>query len=270
MQRDDFAPFVAILGDVMGLYPQAKPLTEGQVAMFFRALAAYPLAAVRAGFDAHVKDPQRGRFAPVPADVIAQIVGRAANDGRPGPEEAWAIALLSVDETGTVVWTQEIARAMQIARPVLDAGDEVGGRMAFREAYQRLVDEARAAGHPPVWEASEGWDAQRRAVAITEAVELGRLPRSALQSLPPPPAQLLLEVQDDQPGAETVREMLRQVADEIRQRAEPESVDAASRRATEALKAAAAAKVDEYTPQQAAMRAELQLREEGDAIGDES
>lgn len=264
MQRDDFAPFVALLGDVMGLWPNAKPLTEGQVAMFFRALQRHPLSAVRAGLDAHVRDAQRGRFPPVPADVIAQIEGQAANDGRPGPEEAWAIALRSVDESATVVWTQEIAAALNAARPVLDVGDDVGARMAFREAYSRMVEEARAAGRRPVWEASEGWDSQRRAQAITEAVQLGRLPSSALAALPPPPGIPLLETDDGNPRAAEARALLRQLADELRNREDPESVDARSRRATEALKAAAAQRVEDYQRQRNALDAELGLARDGD------
>lgn len=267
MRDTDAAPFVALLRDVFGLYLQAKPLNDGQVAMFFRALQRYPLDAVRAALDAHVRDPQRGRFPPLPADVIAQIDGIAANDGRPGPEEAWAIALGSVDERATVVWTREAAQAMQVARPVLANGDEVGARMAFREAYVRLVDEARAAGAPAQWSASEGWDAEGRARAIEQAVELRRLPASALQLLPwPANLALLMAPETGSAAAQAAREQLRQMVEELRNRPDPESADAASRRATDALRRAAAEKVEDYARRnRIALDAELSLADEGDA-----
>ncbi|NNB26316.1 hypothetical protein [Pseudomonas fragi] len=63
-------------------------------------------------------------------------------DGRPEPNEAWAIAVTAADEDNSVVLTEEILLALGAARPVLNAGDAVGARMAFLNAYQRLV-----AGH---------------------------------------------------------------------------------------------------------------------------
>jgi len=178
MVEADLNRFVVLLRDVFGLYPNAKPLTEGQVAMFFRALSGKTLAEVRAGLDAHVRDAQRGRFPPLPADVLAQIEGAAKDDGRPGPEEAWAIASAAGDEAATVVWTQEIAQAWGIARPVAAAGDDVGARMAFKEAYSRLVAGARATGAPATWSPSYGHSGELRAIAVSKAVTEGRLPAS--------------------------------------------------------------------------------------------
>lgn len=195
MRDADTGAFVALLADVFGLYPSAKSLTETQVAMFVRALAPYPLDQVRAALDAHVRDPQRGRWPPVPADVIAQMAAAAEADGRPGAEEAWAISLAASDERDTVVWSAEMAEAWTAARPVFSRGDEIGARMAFREVYQRLIAEARAARRPLAWSTSLGHDADRRAEAIGAAVQLGRLPQADLLALPgsrvslvPPPA----------------------------------------------------------------------------------
>ncbi len=179
MVETDLDQFIALLRDVFGLYPTAKPLTDGQVAMFFRALAPHPLSAVRSGLDAHVRDPQRGRFPPLPADVLAQIEDAAKVDGRPGPEEAWAIAAAAADESATVVWTQEIAQAWAVSRPVADAGDDVGARMAFKEAYTRMVAAARAAGEAVRWQPSLGHDPELRALSIEQAVAARRLPASA-------------------------------------------------------------------------------------------
>lgn len=252
MQRDDFPPFVALLGDVMGLYPQAKPLADGQVAMFFRALSAYPLAAVRAGIDGHVKDPQRGRFAPLPADVIAQIEGQAQDDGRPGVEEAWAMSLVAADERRSLVWTAEMSQAWFAAKPVFDLGDEVGARMAFREVYTAAVERARKARQPVKWSASLGFDQDERREVIEAAVGLQRLPMSELQALPPPAKNgqsLLLGMEGDSTVAEAGRRVLRELADRLR--AGPDViVNTAERDHMQALKRAAELKAREYAASQ--------------------
>lgn len=99
---------------------------------------------------------------------INAVISRI-DDGRPGPEEAWA--MLPRDERTTVVWTTEMAEAWGIAREL----DEIAGRMAFREVYVRLVTEARATKRPPVWQASLGQDPDGREVVLQDAVRLGRL-----------------------------------------------------------------------------------------------
>lgn len=238
MRDTDAAPFVAMLRDVFGLYPAAKPLTEGQVAMFFRSLADYPLDQVRAALDAHVRDVQRGRFPPVPADVIAQLQAAAGDDSRPGPEEAWAIAMRATDEAATVVWTEEIAQAWTAALPVLSARDEVGARMAFREAYQRLVADARATRTPARWSASLGWDEQLRAQAIGHAVQLGYLPREELMALPAPKLALA-------PPPE-VRAKLLELRDAIAARTAEAMVDTTERDALRERKAELQQRVDAY------------------------
>lgn len=238
MRESDAGPFVALLRDVFGLYPTAKPLTEGQVAMFFRSCAAYSLEHVRAALDAHVRDPQRGRFPPVPADVIAQLQAAAENDGRPGPEEAWAIARRATDEAATVVWTAEMAQAWSVAIPLLGSRDDVGARMAFREAYQRLVAEARAGGTPPRWSASLGWDEQQRAQAIGQAVQLGYLPREELLALPGPKVALASAMPPE------LRAKLREAIDA---RAATLTIDTSERDALAERKAQVQQQVDAYT-----------------------
>ncbi len=150
------------------------------------ALMPYPVGAVLMGLDAHVRDPERGKFMPMPSDVVAQIDRMIQQDGRPAPEEAWAIAVPSRDERETVVWTEEIAMAWEVAWPVLQLRDEVGARVAFRDTYRRLVDEARHARRPIRWFASEGHDASRRQIALQAAVRLGRLREGQVEQLPAP------------------------------------------------------------------------------------
>jgi len=188
MRETDIPEFTTLLDSTCRLLSRGTYTPDDtNTTLWFRALAAHHIDDIRAAFSAHVRDPQRGRFVPSPADILAQIQAAMENDGRPGPEEAWAIALRSDDEFATVVWTQEIAQAKQAAQSLLDIGDEVGARMAFREAYNRIVAEARAAGVAPKWLESLGFDTAGRETALRAAVSAGRLP-----ALPAPKPQALL------------------------------------------------------------------------------
>lgn len=81
------------------------------------------------------------------------------------------------DEFETVVLTDEIQLALAAAKPVLDAGDKVGARMAFISAYERFVGQAREDAKPVNWHVSVGFDANRRIQAVTKAVEMQRIPQ---------------------------------------------------------------------------------------------
>jgi len=110
--------------------------------------------------------------------TLAAVLQRIqAEDGRPGKDEAWAIAMTTNDEFETVVLTDEIQMALAAAKPVLDAGDKIGARMAFISAYERFVSQARDDVKPVNWHVSVGFDASRRVEAITKAVQLQRIPQ---------------------------------------------------------------------------------------------
>ncbi|MDD0974800.1 hypothetical protein [Pseudomonas fontis] len=104
-----------------------------------------------------------------------------AEDGRPGKDEAWAIAMTTNDEFETVVLTDEIQLALAAAKPILDGGDKIGARMAFIDAYQRFVGQSRDDAKPVNWHVSVGFDASRRVQAVTKAMELKRIPREHAQ-----------------------------------------------------------------------------------------
>lgn len=106
-------------------------------------------------------------------------------DGRPSADEAWAMSLEAIDEAKTVVWTQEAQQAFALARPVLDLGDKVGARMAFRDAYDRIVRDNREAGITASWNASLGWDKDLRVVALKKAESAGLLPAPQVAALLP-------------------------------------------------------------------------------------
>ena len=118
--------------------------------------------------------------------TLAAIIERLSeHDGRPSADEAWATALDAMNEAETVVWTNEAQQAFAIARPVLKSGDKTGARMAFRDAYERIVRDNREHGKPCTWSASLGWDKERQAVALKRAESSGLLPSSVVAGLLP-------------------------------------------------------------------------------------
>ena len=238
------------------------------LAGMFRALEHLPLEVVARAYLAHQRDPERGRFVPRPADLIHAINSAITADGRPSADEAWATALRSRDEAATVVWTDEAARAFAIARPVLEAGDEVGARMAFRQAYDRLVDLARFERRAPAWTASLGTSKELQRLELEAALADGRLPRDP-RNLPPGvqdaitgaalarlPGRatfgtLLLELADQaEEEASTcppdVRERLRAIADDVARRGQvTASRDLEARERTRELQQEAARRVND-------------------------
>ncbi len=101
-------------------------------------------------------------------DVVSRI-----DDGRPGAEEAWS--MMPFDERQSVVWSDEMAAAFGICGPLLSRGDKVAARMAFKEAYTRLVAESRDLGKRVRWTPSLGHDKAGREAVLIAAVEAGRL-----------------------------------------------------------------------------------------------
>ncbi|WP_208281681.1 hypothetical protein [Massilia oculi] len=169
MRNDDLPQFAALLADVLAGY--GKPLPEAaEIGIWFKQLAPFPAATIKRAFEAYRME--RPDFAPAPNGIVARA---RLMDGRPDENEAWAVALTSQDEAETVVWTDEMAAAFNLARPLLETGDEIGARMAFKDAYKRLVGEARAANKPANWNVSAGWDAQRRQIAVQKATVAGLL-----------------------------------------------------------------------------------------------
>jgi hypothetical protein len=223
MRADDFDDFAQLLDDAYDLIGSGsnKAISGGAKSLFFAAMASYSLAQFRAALSAHCLDRARGRFTPKPADIIEQIEASALNDGRPGAEEAWAIALTSRDEADTVVWTAECAAAFSVCGPVLGLGDEVGARMAFKDAYGRLVAAARADRRPAAWSVSAGWDTLRRNAALLRAVTAGLLPA---------PVAPLLAAPEGQGADDRAREQLAEIKRRLVEGAEAKqrAIDAAS------------------------------------------
>jgi len=146
-----------------------QTISANAAALMAEDLAVYPAQLIRNALQACRRE-LTGRL------TLAAVLQRIdAADGRPGKDEAWSIALAAADEFETVVMTAEIQQAMPAAMPILEVGDKVGARMAFLSAYERLVQQARAAASPVSWTVSIGYDAQRRIQAVEQAERMGRI-----------------------------------------------------------------------------------------------
>jgi hypothetical protein len=107
---------------------------------------------------------------------LAGSLPEAPDDGRPGPEEAWA-RMPKGDrvEDDSVVWCEEERVAYSACRSLLLEGDPIGARMAFKEKYERELSEARAQRRPVRWAVSAGYDVGHRLSTLANAVQEQRL-----------------------------------------------------------------------------------------------
>jgi hypothetical protein len=164
MEDNQKQQFKEELDAIHQLYSKDKP-TQATLRLWWNALVNYPVDIIIKCLDYHVK---HSKFLPKPADIIEIITTR---DGRPSVEEAWSLCQIAVDENETIVWSEEMASAWGIALPIVDSGDKVGARMAFKEYYVRLVQIARDNGLQVKWSVSLGHDAERRNEAIKQAAD---------------------------------------------------------------------------------------------------
>lgn len=151
---------IAVTAELCG-----RAFTPAGARVFAQDLDGFPDAAVLAAL-ARCRKEVRGML--TVQDVISRI-----DDSRPGVEEAWA--MIPRDEESSVVWTDEMAQAYGAASPLLAEGDKIGARMAFKEAYARLVAAARDKRVPANWTPSLGGDVSGRQMALIDAVRHKRM-----------------------------------------------------------------------------------------------
>jgi hypothetical protein len=170
MPSEELIKAVAVTAELCG-----RTFTPAAAAVFVDDLATYPEVQV-IGALRRCRREVRGIL------TVQDVVSRL-DDGRPGAEEAWA--MLPKDESGSVVWTHEMAEAAGVVWPMLSDGDQIAARMAFKEAYQRIVAKARDQGTPVQWMPSLGHDPNGRESALQEAVRHGRLTHEQAQAIVP-------------------------------------------------------------------------------------
>ncbi|UMO89359.1 hypothetical protein HP572_07505 [Pectobacterium sp. PL64] len=183
--------FAELLKATLAVY--GKDSSKSVIRLYWNAVGSFDIGLIRQALSQWITDPELGRYAPKPADIIRNIQRLTGRPSWVSANEAWAIALPAQDEANTLIWTTEIAQAWRVAEPIFSDGDRVGARMAFIAAYDRLVATAQSSGVLPQWTVSEGWDKGAVKGAIEQAVNAGLLPApdatrylSPPVSLPPP------------------------------------------------------------------------------------
>jgi hypothetical protein len=73
MQATDRGDFRRLLGDVMAFYRQ--DVSEFALGVWWQACQPFGMDQVRKALNAHAIDPDRGQFAPKPADLVRQLRG---------------------------------------------------------------------------------------------------------------------------------------------------------------------------------------------------
>lgn len=149
MEKQDFRRFAEKWADAHEAMAGGRIFSQRAMTIVFDALEDYSLEAVFKAVKIHTK---KGKFAPVPNDIIEIIIG---NTGQKhiGADEAWGLVM-----------------------DIYQTGDVTGARMAFRDAYNRIISTASN----PSWFVSSGFDAVRRVDVVQKAISLGRLPASAV------------------------------------------------------------------------------------------
>lgn len=160
---------LAIAADVTG-----TEFSEATARFILRELEAYPEQAALEALRRCCREV-KGRL------TLSDILSRL-DDGRPGVEEAWAA--IPRDEYQSVVWTEEMRQAWGVALPLLEE-DPVAARMAFKDAYCKLVDKARTNREPVRWSVSLGRDPAGRETVVAEAVRAGKITQAHAKALIP-------------------------------------------------------------------------------------
>jgi hypothetical protein len=152
-----------------------EPLTDQRQDIYFGGLADIPQDQLQVAF-------RRARYELKWFPKLAELRGLAGallgtpNDGRPGPEEAWArMPKGERMEDDSVVWCEEERVAYGACRSLLLDGDQIGARMAFKERYEKELAEARSQARPAQWSMSGGYDVEHRLSTLATAVEQKRL-----------------------------------------------------------------------------------------------
>jgi hypothetical protein len=154
------------------------PLTESALSLMVEDLAVYPEEVLAVALR-RVRRAHKGR-------LTIEVIESQIETGHPSPDEAWAS--MPFRESDSVVWTDPMRIAFGVVFPLLEEGDKIAARMAFKAAYEREVMKSKELREPAKWTPSLGSDKQSREAALHQAVALNRISDSYAKSLLPPPA----------------------------------------------------------------------------------
>lgn len=196
MGNRDFAEFLEVMRDARDTIGQGDQYTEGALDLMFAALADLSLSQIKQALVDHINDKINGKWRPNASYIRAQVERRTGAQWL-GANEAWgriskpgtAVKFTRKDDWGrdiTVrdygaaepapcVMNQQMADALLIAQPDIDAGDMVAARVIFISTYERLVEVEKVAGRAPLYWVSPGGSFEEQAAVREEGIRLGLL-----------------------------------------------------------------------------------------------
>lgn len=237
MRPEDKQEFAQVIRATFDNYGRQSPLPE-TLKVWWASLEAVGMQQFRMACMTHIRNEPK--FPPTLAQLL-ELLGHR-EPGKLGADEAWGIAVKACDETETVVMNDLIAQAWGIAKPIMDLGDEVGARVAFRDAYNRLMRETAA---PVRWWPSLGSDPHKRDSALAEAQRAGLLAQSHVFELLPPPSGA--KEKGDPEGLRKLKELMSDLRlNGEKARREADQRRAAERQAVAARKRQIAERIEAY------------------------
>lgn len=109
LSEDRVLELGVLLGGVYSFYE--RELTKFHFAVWERALADFDMAAAKAAFDAHMMDPESGKWLPKPADIMKVLQGTRAERSA----VAWGLVLQACQRVGayaTVAFEDPVAHCV--------------------------------------------------------------------------------------------------------------------------------------------------------------
>lgn len=211
MLENDKKQFAALVRSTMMVCGGSAPEPDG-LRIWWATFKNYSMADISMAFSQYA---QRGEAAPKPANIL-KILDRIKPDGRPTADEAWA--MIPRDEATSAVMSDEMSEALGVAAPLLNEGDQVAARMAFKDVYNRAVDENRRNGVMVRWFPSLGHDPGGRETVLTQAVIQNRITmQHAVGLLQPDQADsLMARISGKLPAIENKKENRLRLSAEIK------------------------------------------------------
>lgn len=162
------------------------PFSDERVEMWMQALSHFPTGSVMKATRSYITT---NKFKPQLADIVAGCAAQLDGNWL-GADEAWA--LMPKSESDSAMLTNEMAQAMAAAAPLLEMGDRVAARMAFRDTYNRLIERAKLEARTPSYFPSFGSDEAGRVSMLANAVNAKQITLDrATQALPSRAADLV-------------------------------------------------------------------------------
>jgi hypothetical protein len=109
MRTDDLQRFKALLTDAMAFY--RRDVSEFALSVWWQACKDFAYEQVAKAITQHAMDPEQGRFAPMPADIVKQLQGTKTDRSL----MAWSLVYEAIKDHGAYATVKFSDPATQLA-----------------------------------------------------------------------------------------------------------------------------------------------------------